>query len=169
MATAFKGSQTQGKKVLPVPKGYHTLTPGLVVKDAEKAIDFYKRAFGAQEQYRMPGPDGRVMHAEIKVGDSVFMLGEENPQHHARSPQTLGGSPVSLNLYLDNADATFKQAVDAGAKALQPVENMFWGDRYGKVEDPDGHTWGLCTRVEDLTPEEISKRGHEQMAKKKGA
>ena len=164
--TRFKASKTEGNQVQPVPKGYHTLTPGLTVRDARQAIDFYRRAFGAQEQYRMAGPDGRVMHAELKIGDSVFMLGEENPAH--KDPRTLGGTPVTLNLYVPDADDTFKTAVEAGAKSLQPVEKVFWGDRYGKVEDPDGHVWGLCTRVENLTPEEITKRGEEFLSKLRG-
>lgn len=168
MATTFKGSKTKGSKVQAVPKGYHTMTPGLTVQDAEKAIDFYQRAFGAQEMYRMSGPDGRIMHAELKIGDSIFMVGEEHPDRQVRGPKTLGGTPVSLNLYLDDADGVFDRAVKAGAKSLAPVETMFWGDRYGKLEDPFGHIWGLCTRVENLTPEEIDRRGKEWMEKKKG-
>ena len=167
MTTTFKSSKTTGTNVNPVPKDYHTLTAGLTVQDAAKAIDFYSRAFGAKEKYRMPGPDGRVMHAELMIGDSVFMIGEENPKHGVRGPKTIGGTPVSLNLYIPDADATFKKAVDAGAKPLQPVENMFWGDRYGKIEDPYGHVWGLCTRVEDLTREEIDRRSKEWMSKQK--
>jgi len=167
MATTFKGSKTAGRKVSPVPKGYHTLTPGLTIQDAAKAIDFYKKAFNAVERFRMDGPDGRVMHAELEIGDSRFMIGEEMPVRGVRGPKSIGGTAVSLNLYLDNADAVFKQAVDAGAKALQPVELMFWGDRYGKVEDPYGHVWGLCTRVEDLSPEEMDRRGKEWMSKQK--
>ena len=165
MATAFKESKTAGRKASPIPKGYHTITPGLTIKDAAKAIDFYKKAFGAVERSRMGGPDGRVMHAELEIGDSLFMIGEEMPDRGMRGPQSIGGTAVSLNLYLDDADATFKQAVDAGAKTLQPVELMFWGDRYGKLEDPYGHVWGLCTRVEDLSPEEIDRRGKEWMSK----
>lgn len=168
MATTFKESKTAGRSVSPVPKGYHTLTPGLTLKDAARAIDFYKKAFGAVERSRMSGPDGRVMHAELEIGDSPFMIGEEMPERGVRGPQTIGGTAVSLNVYIDDADATFKQAVAAGAKAMQPVDLMFWGDRYGKVEDPFGHVWGLCTHVEDLTPEEIERRGKEWMSKQKG-
>jgi uncharacterized glyoxalase superfamily protein PhnB len=167
MTTTVKGSKSVGRKVNPVPKGYHTLTPGLTVKDAPEAIDFYKRAFDAVERSRMGSPDGRIMHAELEIGDSVIMLGEEMPDRGVRGPKSIGGTAVSLNLYVDDADATFKQAVAAGAKALQPVELMFWGDRYGKVEDPFGHRWGLCTRVEDLSPEEIDRRGKEWMSKQK--
>ncbi|HLY73048.1 MAG TPA: VOC family protein [Planctomycetota bacterium] len=168
MATTFKSSKTVGRKVKPVPKGYHTLTPGLTVKDAAKAIDFYKKAFNAVERSRMGDPDGRVMHAELEIGDSLFMIGEEMLDRGVRGPKSIGGTAVSLNLYLDDADATFKQAVGAGAKGLQPVGLMFWGDLYGKVEDPYGHIWGLCTRVEDLSPEEIDRRGREWMSKQTG-
>jgi uncharacterized glyoxalase superfamily protein PhnB len=168
MATTTKGSKTPPRRVQAVPKGYHTLTPGLTVQDAAKAIEFYVRAFGAKEESRMPGPDGRIMHAELRIGDSLFMIGEEMPDRNVRGPKTIGGSPVSLNLYLESADATFALAVNAGAKALQPVEMMFWGDRYGKIEDPFGHVWGLCTRVENLSPEEVAKRAQEWMSNEKG-
>jgi uncharacterized glyoxalase superfamily protein PhnB len=167
MATTTKGSKTPPRRVQAVPKGYHTLTPGLTVLDAAKAIEFYVRAFGAKEESRMPGPDGRIMHAELRIGDSLFMIGEEMPDRNVRGPKTIGGSPVSLNLYLESADATFALAVNAGAKALQPVEMMFWGDRYGKIEDPFGHVWGLCTRVENLSPEEVAKRAQEWMSNEK--
>jgi uncharacterized glyoxalase superfamily protein PhnB len=168
MATTFKEPKAAERSVKPIPEGYHSLTPGLTVQDAAKAIEFYKRAFQATERSRMAGPDGRVMHAELQIGDSLFMIGEEMVDRGVRGPKSIGGTAVSLNLYLENCDATFKQAVDAGAKALQPVEVMFWGDRYGKVEDPFGHVWGLCTRVEDLSPEEIERRGKEWMSKQKG-
>src|SRR6185295_8275113 len=151
----------------PIPQGYHSLTPGLTVRDAHKAIDFYKRAFGATERTRRTGPDGRIMYAELQIGDSLFILGEEKHARHMKGPKSLGGTTVSLNLYLDNADATFKQAVDAGAKEVESVQYMFWGDRYGKVEDPDGHIWGLCTRVEDLSPMEVAQRGREWLARNK--
>ena len=148
------------------PAGYHTLTPSLIVKDARKAIDFYKRAFGVTEVDVMTGPDGKVMHAELKIGDSMFMMGEENPAWaQYKSAETLGGSPISLHLYYPDVDAAFQRALDAGAKVEMPVETMFWGDRYGKVKDPFGYTWGLATRVKDLTPEQIRKAGEEWMAK----
>ncbi len=166
MATTVK--DLGPRRADPIPQGYRTLTPGLTVEDAVRAIDFYKRAFGATERIRLKGPDGRIMHAEIQIGDSVVMLSEEMHARNMRGPRTLGGTAVSLNLYLDNADATFKQAVDAGAKEVEPVQYMFWGDRYGKVEDPDGHIWGLCTRVEDLSPREVEQRGREWMSKNKG-
>ena len=139
------------------PKGYHSVTPGLTVRDAAKAIDFYKEAFGAEELDRMEGPDGSVMHAEIRIGDSIIMLGEENPAWGTKSPQTLGGVHGSLHIYVDDADAAFAKAVAAGCEPRYPMEDAFWGDRYGKVADPFGHEWGLGTRVKDLTPEETRK------------
>lgn len=140
----------------PIPEGYHSLTPHLIVKDAAKAIDWYAKAFGATEILRMPGPGGKgVMHAEIKIGDSHIMMAEENPAFNNKSPSTLGGSPVALHLYVEDADKAFKQAVDAGAKAEMPPQDMFWGDRYGKVTDPDGHSWSIATHTKDMSPEEI--------------
>lgn len=152
--------------VKPIPQGYHTVTPYLTVKGAAQAIEFYKRAFGAQEVERMPGPDGKsVMHAELKIGDSIVMLSDEFPQMGTRSPQTLGGSSGYLFLYVSDVDAAFKRAVDAGAKATMPPADMFWGDRFAKVSDPFGHEWGMATHKEDLSPEEIRKRGQAEMAK----
>ena len=139
------------------PKGYHSVTPAIVVRDAAKAIDFYKEAFGAEEIDRMQGPDGSVMHAEIRIGDSIVMLGEENPAWQTKSPVTLGGVHGSLHIYVDDANAAFARAVAAGCEARYPLEDAFWGDRYGKVTDPFGHEWGLATRVKDLSPEEIRK------------
>jgi len=150
----------------PVPSGFHTLTPSLVLKDARKAIDFYKRAFGAEEVDVMTGPDGRVMHAEIKIGDSIFMMGEENPAWPAfKSAESMGGSPISMHLYVADADAAFKRAIDAGAKSEMPLDNAFWGDRYGKVRDPFGYVWGIATRIKDMTHEEMAAAGREWMAK----
>lgn len=147
----------------PIPEGYHTITPYLTVKGAEKAIEFYKKALGAQETVRMPGPDGRgIVHAELKIGDSIIMLHDEMPEN--KSPQSLGGSPVGLYLYLQDVDAAFKKAVAAGAQELQPVQDMFWGDRVGQFKDPFGHFWTLATHKEDLTPEEVAKRGREFFA-----
>jgi PhnB protein len=143
-------------KVKPVPDGYHTVTPYLCVRGAAKALDFYARAFGAQEKVRMPGPDGKVMHAEILIGDSMVMLGDENPQ--AKSPEAFGGTPVSVMLYVPDVDAVFKKATAAGAKTVAPPTDMFWGDRYGRLIDPFGHSWGIATHVEDVTPEEMKKR-----------
>jgi PhnB protein len=142
----------------PIPAGFHTVTPYLVVRGAAKAIDFYKRAFGAEERMRMPGPEGRVMHAEIQIGDSILMLSDEMPDMGSKSPQTLGGSPGSLFLYVQDVDRAFQRAVDAGAQVKMAVADMFWGDRFGQVVDPFGHEWGLATHKEDLTPQEIARR-----------
>ncbi|MFQ5877854.1 MAG: VOC family protein [Acidobacteriota bacterium] len=142
-----------------IPEGFHTVTPYLVVKDAGRAIDFYREAFGAEEELRMPGPDGNsVMHAEIRIGDSHLFLADECPERGCKSPLTLGGSPSSIHLYVTDVDAAFKKAIDAGAEAVMPVADMFWGDRYGKVKDPFGHEWGIATHKEELTPEEIGER-----------
>ncbi len=145
-------------RVKPIPEGYHTATPYLVVKDAANAIEFYKKAFGATELMRMTQPDGRVAHAEIKIGDSPIMLADEFPEMGARSPQALGGSPVSIFLYVEDVDALANQAVAAGAKVLMPVQDQFWGDRYGKLADPFGHLWSVATHKEDVAPEEVKKR-----------
>src|SRR5262245_42042056 len=137
--------------VRPIPEGFHTLTPGLVVGDVARAVEFYKKAFGAEEQSRITGPQGTVTHAELKIGDSIFMLGPESQNAGTRSPHSLHGTPVSLNLYTVDADALFARAVKAGAHVEEPVHDAFWGDRYGKLIDPFGHVWGLCTRKENLT------------------
>ena len=147
------------------PTGYHSVTPAIVVRDAAKAIDFYTRAFGAEEIGRMLGPDGSVVHAEIRIGDSLIMLGEENEQWGTRSPLTLGGTPGSLHIYVDDVDTAFAQAVEAGATVRSPLEDAFWGDRYGKLTDPFGHEWGIATRVKELSAEEMKKAGDEWMAK----
>lgn len=142
----------------PIPDGYHAISPMLVAKDARKAIDFYKKAFDAKEKFVMPGPNGQgVMHAELQIGDSVFMMGDENPQRNRKSAETLGSSPVSFYLYVKNVDASFKNAVDAGATVEMPLQDMFWGDRAGTVKDPFGYTWMIATHTKDLTPEEIKK------------
>ena len=148
-----------------LPPGYHSVTPSLVVRDAAAAIDFYARAFGAEEVDRMVGTDGSIMHAEIRIGDSLIMLGEENEQWGTRSPQSLGGVHGSLHIYVENADAAFKRALDAGATVRYPLEDTFWGDRYGKVTDPFGHEWGVATRVKNMTREEMAAAGREWMAK----
>jgi PhnB protein len=142
----------------PIPEGFHSVTPSLVVRDAAKAIDFYKKALGAQELVRMPGPDGKIMHAEIKIGDSIIFLGEENPQMGAKSPQTLGGCTGTLNLYVNDVDQTFKQAISAGGRESMPVADQFWGDRYGTFVDPFGYSWGVATHKEDLSPAEMDQR-----------
>ena len=144
-------------KVKGIPEGYHTITPSLAIRDAARALDFYKKAFGAEERFRMPGPDGKLMHAELQIGTSLVMLGEEMPDMGARSPQTLGGTPVSFYLYVEDVDAFWKRAVEAGAKPTMPLTDMFWGDRMGKLEDPFGHAWAPAQHIKDLTPEEMQK------------
>lgn len=144
--------------VSPVPEGHHTLTAYVVVGDAAEAIDFYTRALGAEERYRMPGPDGSVAHAELAIGDSVLMLADENPQTGSRSPKTLGGTPVHLFLYHEDVDAAFERAVAAGATPVMPPQDMFWGDRYGRLTDPFGHEWSMATHIEDVPPEEMEAR-----------
>ncbi len=144
--------------VKPVPDGYHTLTPHLVVRDASRAIAFYQQAFGARELSRLRGSGGAIVHAEIQIGDSRVMLAEENLQEGARSPLTLKGTPVNIYLYVPDVDATYSKAVAAGAKGTTPLSNMFWGDRYGEVSDPFGHRWSLATHIEDVSPEEMAKR-----------
>ena len=149
-----------------IPAGYHTLTPYLVVNGAARALEFYKQAFGATEVARMPGPGGKIMHAEIKIGDSHLMLADEFPEMDARSPQTIGGTPVGLMLYFEDADAVFARAVSAGAKVLRPVQDQFYGDRSGTVADPFGHKWTISTHKEDLSMEEIQKRAAALIVKK---
>ena len=149
----------------PIPAGYHSVTPAIVVRDAAAAIDFYKKAFGAEEIDRMAGPDGSIMHAEIRIGDSILMLGEENEQWGTKSPLSLNGVHGSLHIYVEDADAAFNRALEAGATVRYPLEDAFWGDRYGKVTDPFGHEWGLATRVKDMTKAEMEKAGQEWMAK----
>jgi PhnB protein len=156
------------KRVSPVPHGYHTVTPAIMVRGAAQAIDFYKRAFGARELMRMAAPDGKVMHAELRFGDSVVFLGDEMPDQGKPSPQTLGNATGSLHLYVPNVDAAVKRAVDAGARVTMPITDMFWGDRYGKVTDPYGHEWGLATHKEDLTTAQMKKRAAEFMKQQAG-
>lgn len=144
--------------VKPIPDGYHSVTPYLIVREAAKALDFYKKALNAKELLRMDGPDGKIGHAEIKVGDSPIMLADEFPAMGFRSPQSLGGAGVSLMIYVEDVDARFNQAVSAGAKVLRPVKDQFYGDRSGTVEDPFGHVWTISTHKEDLSMEEIRKR-----------
>jgi len=151
------------------PAGYHTVTPAIIVRDAAKAIEFYVRAFGAEEVTRMAAPDGSIMHAEIRIGDSPIMLGEENAQWGTLSPLSTKGNPGSLHLYVVDVDAAFARAVGAGATVRQPLEDAFWGDRYGKVTDPFGHEWGLATRVRELTPEETQAAAEAWMAEQSGA
>lgn len=146
------------KPASPVPPGFHTLTPHLVVRDAPRAIEFYRRAFGAEETLRMTTPDGTVvMHAELRIGDSTLMLAEEDPRMDSASPLAVGGTSVTLTLYVEDADALFARATGAGASALLPPTDMFWGDRYGQVSDPFGHRWAIATHVRDVTPEEMQR------------
>jgi PhnB protein len=145
-------------RVPPIPPGYHTITPYLVVQDAGKAIEFYKKAFGAVERARMPGPGGKIMHAEVKIGDSIVMLCDEMPDMLVFSPQTFKGTPVRMMVYTEDVDALFRRAVQAGATAQMPPQDMFWGDRFGKLKDPFGHEWNLATHKEDLAPDEIARR-----------
>jgi len=151
--------------VQPIPKGYHSVTPYLVVNDAARAIDFCKRAFGAQEKMRMDGPGGKIGHAELKIGDSIIMLSDEMPGSGMRSPRSLGGTAAGVFLYVENVDSIFKQAVSAGAKADAQPSDMFWGDRFGKLTDPFGHQWSVATHKEDIAPDEMAKRAKEAMAK----
>jgi PhnB protein len=145
-------------KVKPVPEGYHNVTPYLCVKGAADAIEFYKKAFGATEIMRMPMPDGKVGHAELQIGDSRVMLADESPEMGFLSPQTVGGSPVMIHLYVDDVDVTANRAVGAGAQVTKPIEDQFYGDRAGGLKDPFGHLWYVSTHKEDLTPEEVRKR-----------
>lgn len=148
--------------VKPIPDGYHSLNPHLVIQGAAKAIDFYKKAFGAEEVMRMPSPDGKsIMHAELKIGDSRLMLTDEAPHCGNFSPAALKGSPVTIHHYVKDVDAVFKRALDAGAKVKMPVQDMFWGDRYGKLTDPFGHDWSLATHKEDVPPQQMGMRAQE--------
>jgi PhnB protein len=144
--------------VKPIPEGYHSVTPYLIVKGAAKAIEFYKQAFGAKETFRMPQPDGRIGHAELKIGDSTIMLADEFPERNILGPESLGGTPVMIHLYIDDVDTVANRAVTAGAKEIRPVQNQFYGDRSGVFADPFGHQWNVATHVEDLSAEEIGKR-----------
>ncbi len=150
--------------VKPIPEGYHSVTPYLIVRGASEALEFYKRAFGAQEVMRMEAPGGKIGHAEIKIGDSHVMLADEFPEMDCRGPQTIGGTPVMLMVYVPDVDAQAKQAVAAGAKVKKPVENQFYGDRMGTFEDPFGHIWHLSTHVEDVPIDELKKRAAAAMA-----
>lgn len=149
-------------QVKPIPDGMHTATPHLICAGAAEAIEFYKKAFDAAEVARLPGPNGKLMHAMIRIGDSPIMLVDEMPEWGALGPKALKGSSVTIHLYVEDVDAVVKRAVDAGAKVTMPVADMFWGDRYGKLEDPFGHHWSVATHIRDLSPDEI-RRGMAQM------
>jgi PhnB protein len=150
--------------VKPIPEGYNTLTPYLAVEDAEQAIEFYKDAFGAEEVIRMPGPDGKIAHAELQIGDSKLMLSDPFPQSNVRPPAERGGPTASVFMYVDDVDATFAQAQSAGATVVSELEDMFWGDRFGTLVDPFGQVWSLSQHVEDLSPEEMAERSKSAMA-----
>jgi PhnB protein len=153
----------------PVPEGYRTATPYLIVKGAAEAIEFYKRAFGATEMLRMADPQGRIGHAEIRIGDSVIMLADEHPAMGYRGPRSLGGSSVSILLYVADVDGVYTRAVKAGARAQRPVMDQFYGDRSGTLEDPFGHMWTVATHVEDVPPEEMKRRAEAAMRKSASA
>lgn len=150
----------------PIPDGYHTVTPYLMIKGAARAIEFYKKAFGAKELYRIDAPGGKVGHAEIKIGDSTIMLADEFPDMDARGPEAYGGSPVALLLYVEDADKVYNQAVDAGAKVKQAIKDQFYGDRSGSVTDPFGHVWHVSTHKEDIPPAELQQRAQAAMSAK---
>jgi len=150
-------------KVKPIPDGYPRVTPYLAVAGAADAIDFYTKVLGGEERVRMPGPDGKIGHAEIAFGDSVIMLADEFPDMGAKSPKSIGGTPVMIMVYVEDVDATFKKATDAGATALEPVSDKFYGDRSGTFEDPFGHRWNVSSHVEDVPPEEMEARAAKAM------
>ena len=151
--------------VKPVPDGYHTITPAITVRDAARAIEFYKQAFGATDRGVMKGPDGKIMHAELMIGDSIIMLSDEFPEYGVTAPDSIGGSATSLHIYLDGVDAAFERAVQAGALVEMPVMEQFWGDRYGKLKDPFGHKWSIATHTKDLSMDEMKQGMGEAMDK----
>jgi uncharacterized glyoxalase superfamily protein PhnB len=143
--------------VQAIPQGYHTLTPYMTVREAARAIEFYKKAFGAVEKVVMKGPDGKIMHAELRIGDSLFMLADEFPEYGSMSPLSTGGSGMGLHIYVEDVDSAFDRAIGAGATIDMPVSDMFWGDRYGKLADPFGHKWSIATHKRDLSPAEMEE------------
>jgi PhnB protein len=147
--------------VKPIPDGYPRVTPYLYIDGAAEAIDFYVKVFGAEERMRMGGPDGKIGHAELQIGESLIMLADEHPDLNVRGPKAVGGTPVAISVYVEDVDAVFEAAVDAGAKELRPLENQFYGDRTGMFEDPFGHHWSVATHVEDVPPDEMEKRAAE--------
>jgi PhnB protein len=146
----------------PIPDGMHSVTPHLVCAGAADAIEFYKKAFGAVEALRMPGPGGKLMHASVRIGGSAVMLVDENPEWGLLGPKLLKGTPVTIHLYVEDVDAFAKRAVDAGAKIIMPIADMFWGDRYGVLEDPFGHRWSVATHLRDMSPEEMKQAMQKQ-------
>jgi PhnB protein len=153
-----KKTPAKKKAVAPIPAGHPAISPYLIVDDATRALEFYKKAFGAKELMRHAGPDGRIGHAELRIADSIVMLADEHPEVNARSPKTVGGTPVSLHLYVKDVDAVARQAVGAGARVTRPVQDQFYGDRSGTFEDPFGHQWHLSTHIEDVSPAELRRR-----------
>jgi PhnB protein len=149
--------------VRAIPEGYHSITPHMTVRDAARAIEFYKQAFGAVEKGVSKAPDGKIMHAELRIGDSLFMLSDEFPEYGSMSPLSTGGSGMGLHIYVEDVDSAFDRAVKAGAKAEMPVSDMFWGDRYGKLADPFGHKWSIATHKRNMTNEEIEEEMNQFM------
>ena len=149
----------------PIPEGFHTTTPSIVVNNSKDAIEFYKKAFDAREIYQMPTPDGKTMHAMIQIGDSFVMMSDEFPQMGALSPTTVGGTSTTIHLYVEDADKTYSQAIESGATPAMPIMDAFWGDRYGSVIDPFGHSWAIATHKVDMSPEEMQKAAKEFMEK----
>ena len=145
-------------KVSYIPDGYHTATPYLIVNGAAAALNYYTKAFGATETFRMPGPDGKIGHCEFKIGNSIFMMADEHPERGAYGPKSIGGSPISIMLYVEDVDAMFDRAIAGGGTVERPIENKFYGDRAGGVFDPFGHIWYISTHIEDVSPEELNKR-----------
>jgi len=154
--------------VRAIPEGFHTVTPHLVCAGAADALEFYKKAFGAVETGRMPGPGGKLMHAQMRIGDSPIMLADAFPDWGSNGPLALKGTPVVIHLYVNDADAVWQQAVDAGAKPLMPMADMFWGDRYGQVEDPFGHRWSIASHKRDMTPEQMQAEMQKAMQQSQG-
>jgi PhnB protein len=154
--------------VKPIPDNYHTITPNLVCRNAAQAIDFYKTVFGATELMRMPGPDGKIMHSELKIGDSTFFVGDPMGTAMSTGPEAGATNPVSLHVYVTDVDTIFNRAIEAGARADMPVQDMFWGDRYGKLTDPFGQQWGVATHIEDVAPEDMKRRQDAFFAKAAG-
>jgi PhnB protein len=151
--------------VRPIPQGHPAVSPYLIVEDATRALEFYRKAFGAKELMRHAGPDGRIGHAEVRIGDSIVMLADEHPEVNARSPKAFGGSPVSLHVYVKDVDAVARQAIAAGAKVVRPVQDQFYGDRNGTLEDPFGHQWHVSTHIEDVSAADLRKRAAAQAGK----
>lgn len=162
--SASNAQKEEDMSVKPIPEGYHTATPYLAVDDAAEALEYYKKAFGAKERGRMAAPDGKIGHAEIQIGDSLVMLSDPFPQASTRTPKELGGTTASVFLYVENVDAFVQRAVDAGATVSMEVADQFWGDRFGTITDPFGHSWSVATHIEDVPPEEMAERAKTAMA-----